>query len=159
MNNYNYFDTFNETFLDVPMQGYNPSNNSNFNQNSNMNNSQINSLFGPYEGYTKGNMFRNLYEQYKNYQPAILTPRNEKEEALLNLNQMQFAMHDLNLYLDVYPNDMTMMRQFVSFRNTYNKLLSDYENKYGAIEVNSPTLNNTPFGWEEQTWPWEMRGV
>ena len=145
MNNYNYFDTFNNTFLPPQMSNYD-----NYNTMNNM-------LFGPYEGYIKGNMFRNLYEQYKNYQPAPITPMNEQEEALLNLNQFQFAMHELNLYLDVFPNDANMMNQFVTFRNNYNKLLSEYENKYGALNINSTSLNSIPFRWSSTPWPWNRR--
>lgn len=159
MNNYNYFDTFDETFLGTQIPNYNINNNLNTNMNINANNAQSNSLFGPYEGYTKGNMFRNLYEQYKNYKPAVLSPKSEQEEALLNLNQMQFAMHDLTLFLDVFPNNNAMMNQFITFRNSYNRLLDEYENKYGAINVNSQYLNNTPFGWVEQMWPWDRRSM
>lgn len=145
MNDYNYFNTFNNTFLQNQMPNFNTFNNMNT------------MLFGPYEGYIKGNMFRNLYEQYKNYQPAPITPSNEQEEALLNLNQFQFAMHELNLYLDVFPNDANMMNQFVTFRNNYNRLLSEYENKYGALNVNSTALNSIPFGWSSTPWPWNRR--
>lgn len=152
MNNYNFFDTFNENFLGTNTPNFN----TNINQNNNM---QANTLFGPYEGYTKGNMFRNLYEQYRNYTPAAITPRSEQEQALLNLNQMQFAMHDLNLYLDVFPDDRNMMNQFITFRNNYNRLLEEYENNYGAININSSSLNNTPFGWVIEQWPWDRRSL
>lgn len=154
MNNYSYFDAFDETFLGTQIPNYNM-NNQNSNNFANLNSS----LYGPYEGYVKGNLFRNLYDQYKNYQPSKnnLTPKSEKEEALLNLSQMQFAMHEMNLYLDIYPNDQMMMRNFVNYRNTYNQLLTDYENKYGALFVNSPSLNSVPFGWQEKAWPWDRR--
>lgn len=192
MNNYNYFDAFNERFLNdmsesnmnSAMQSAMMNGNSNMNNvgsglmnsgtNSNSNNmnnmtngnSQNNTknnlnngsnmmLYGPYEGYVKGNLFRNLYDQYKSYRPMSLAPSSEREEALLNLNQIQFAMHELNLYLDVYPNDANIMRQFVAYRNTYNDLLNQYENRYGALNVNSTSLNSVPFGWVDQTWPWE----
>lgn len=192
MNNYNYFDAFNERFLNdmsesnmnSAMQSAMMNGNSNMNNvgsglmnsgtNSNSNNmnnmtngnSQNNTknnlnngsnmmLYGPYEGYVKGNLFRNLYDQYKSYRPMSLAPSSEREEALLNLNQIQFAMHELNLYLDVYPNDANIMRQFVAYRNTYNDLLNQYENRYGALNVNSTSLNSVPFGWVNQTWPWE----
>ena len=137
----------------------------NFMMNSNMNNSinnnmnSNNNLFGPYEGYTKGNLFKNLYEQYKNYKPANLTPSSEEEEALLNLNQMHFAMHEANLLLDVNPNDANLMRDYVGFRDSYNKLLNEYEKKYGVLTVNSNDLNRTPFGWTEEKWPWDRRGL
>lgn len=192
MNNYNYFDAFNERFLNdmsesnmnSAMQSTMMNGNSNMNNvgsglmnsgtnsnsnnmnnmtngnsqnntNNNLNNGSNMMLYGPYEGYVKGNLFRNLYDQYKSYRPMSLAPSSEREEALLNLNQIQFAMHELNLYLDVYPNDANIMRQFVAYRNTYNDLLNQYENRYGALSVNSTSLNSVPFGWVDQTWPWE----
>ncbi len=192
MNNYNYFDAFNERFLNdmsesnmnSAMQSAMMNGNSNMNNvgsglmnsgtnsnsnnmnnmtngnsqnntNNNLNNGSNMMLYGPYEGYVKGNLFRNLYDQYKSYRPMSLAPSSEREEALLNLNQIQFAMHELNLYLDVYPNDANIMRQFVAYRNTYNDLLNQYENRYGALNVNSTSLNSVPFGWVNQTWPWE----
>lgn len=192
MNNYNYFDAFNERFLNdmsesnmnSAMQSAMMNGNSNMNNvgsglmnngtnsnsnnmnnmtngnsqnntNNNLNNGSNMMLYGPYEGYVKGNLFRNLYDQYKSYRPMSLAPSSEREEALLNLNQIQFAMHELNLYLDVYPNDANIMRQFVAYRNTYNDLLNQYENRYGALNVNSTSLNSVPFGWVDQTWPWE----
>ena len=42
-------------------------------------NSQDN-LFDPKDGFEKGNMFMSLYNQYKNYQPANLNPKNEQEK-------------------------------------------------------------------------------
>ena len=192
MNNYNYFDAFNERFLNdmsesnmnSAMQSAMMNGNSNMNNvgsglmnsgtnsnsnnmnnmtngnsqnnaNNNLNNGSNMMLYGPYEGYVKGNLFRNLYDQYKSYRPMSLAPSSEREEALLNLNQIQFALHELNLYLDVYPNDANIMRQFVAYRNTYNDLLNQYENRYGALNVNSTSLNSVPFGWVDQTWPWE----
>ena len=116
-------------------------------------------LYNPKEGFEKGNMFSNLYEQYKNYQPARLIPKNEKEEMLLNLNQMQFAMHEMNLYLDVFPNDSNAMNQFIMFRNSYNELLDNFQRKYGAININSEFLNNAPFGWAMESWPWDWRNL
>ena len=135
MNNYNYYDPFNNYFI---------------NQDN-----ISNTLFGTYEGYIKGNMFKNLYQQYKNYKPVNISISNEKEEALLNLNQICFVMHELNLYLDVHPEDNNALNMFVNYENTYNNLLRDYEQKYGPINVNS-VPNTTPFSWVNTNFPWEV---
>ena len=100
-------------------------------------------------------MFPNIYDQYKNYQPMMLNPKNEKEQYLLDLNQVQFAMHDINLYLDNFPNDKSMINEFNRNRNTYNEILKDYENKFGPIVITSDTLNNSPWQWNNNPWPWE----
>lgn len=133
MNNYNYFDTFNSP-----------------------NYESINNLYGAYEGYLKGNMFKNLYEQYKNYKPATISPENEQTQDLFNLNQIGFSLHDINLYLDVYPNDNQMLNVFTKYKELYNDLLTKYENKYGALNVNKVN-NQIPFEWEKTSFPWEVK--
>ena len=116
-----------------------------------------NELYSPFEGYIKGNIFKNLYNKYRNYSPVQLVPRNEHEEALLNLDQMGFAMHEMNLLLDVYPNDRNAMENYIKFRNNYNILLNDYQKKYGSFNVNSEHLNTIPFGWTYEPWPFNRR--
>ena len=133
MNNYNYFDTFNSPNYEI-----------------------INNLYGAYEGYLKGNMFKNLYEQYKSYIPATISPENEQTQDLFNLNQIGFALHDINLYLDVYPNDDQMLNVFTKYKELYNDLLTKYENKYGALYVNKVS-NQIPFEWEKTSFPWEVK--
>ena len=115
-----------------------------------------NNLYGPYEGYLKGNLFNNLYEEYKDYRPASFRFKNEKEEALFNLNQISFAMHELNLYLDIYPNDSNYINKYCELEKTYNSLLTSYEKKYGPINVNGIS-NTTPFSWVTNSFPWEVK--
>ena len=99
-------------------------------------------------------MFKNLYDPFKNYQPARLVARNAQEEAMLNLGQMHFAMHEANLYLDNYPNDKAMLNKFNEFRTSYEKMLNDYQSKYGPLEITSPYMTNTPFAWSSKSFPW-----
>ena len=115
-----------------------------------------NNIYGAYEGYLKGNMFINLYEQYKNYKPDTIKPTSEKEQDLFNLNQIGFAMHDLNLYLDIYKDDKQILNLFEQYKNLYNDLLTQYENKYGPICINSVN-NQTPFEWVNNIFPWEVK--
>ena len=37
-------------------------------------------LFSPYEGFNKGNLFRDLYDPYKKYVPKNLEPKTEQEQ-------------------------------------------------------------------------------
>ena len=155
MNNFDYQmflnGTTNDGFTDIFLQ-QNSSNIPMFNNGMNNNN-----LYTPNEGYMKGNMFKNLYDPFKNYTPARLTANNAKEEALINLGQMHFAMHEANLYLDNFPNDMNMLNKFNEFRTSYEKLLNDYQSKYGPIEITSPYMTNTPFAWSNDKFPWDRR--
>ncbi len=114
-----------------------------------------NNLSGVYTGFIRGNMFPSLYDQYKNYQPLMLNPRNEKEQYLLDLDQVQFAMHDIHLYLDNFPNNVSMIQEFNRNRDMYNKMLKEYEAKYGPVVIYSDALNKTPWQWDSRPWPWE----
>ena len=121
---------------------------------SNMNNNL--DLFGPYEGFIKGNLFKNLYDSYKNLKPANLNINNEQDELLLNVLELSFAEHELNLLLDNYPNNQNALKLF----NQYSKMEADarknYERRFGPLEVTSDMNNNAPFAWEATKWPWEM---
>ena len=78
---------------------------------------------------------------------------NEKDELLINIGEYSFMMHDINLYLDVHPNDQEALNKFREYRNKLNGLITNYERKYGPMCVKS-TLGSVPFKWVNQSWPW-----
>lgn len=127
----------------------------NMNMNNNMNNSMT--LFNVTDAYNNGNLYSNLYSQYKDYKPTILKANNEKEQLLLELSRVAFAAHELNLYLDLYPNDESMLALFNDYRQEANSLLGQYESKYGPLNVSSDNMEKSPFAWENTSWPWEDR--
>lgn len=108
-----------------------------------------------YLGFTRGNLFQNLYDPYKNYQPAEIQPKNEQEYALLLVQIYEFATHELTLYLDNYPNDQNAIQLRSQYQSLYENALREYENKYGALTLTSDTLNQVPFNWHKTRWPWE----
>ena len=147
MNNYTYLND--EWYKSLP-KDYS------FRNNSNMNNFNQ-SLVIPTEGYNRGNMFANLYDQYKNYRPETLRASNEQERLFLEISRAHFAAHELNLYLDIYPNDVSMIKLFNDYREKCEQLTKEYEQKYGPLSIKSDSLNQTPFMWEKSPWPWEDR--
>ena len=115
------------------------------------------SLFAPAEAYNNGNLYSNLYSQYKNYKPVELKANNEREQLLLDLSRMFFTAHELNLYLDLNPDDESMLALFNDYRREANALMSQYEAKYGPLNLSSNSLDNSPFSWVSDVWPWEGR--
>ena len=115
------------------------------------------SLYSPEEGFNKGNMFSNLYEQYKNYKPKELVGNNDMEKMFLELARICFAKHDIQLYLDLHPDDVSMIQLFNDYRERCEQLTKEYEQKYGPLSIKSDSLNQTPFMWEKSPWPWEDR--
>ena len=137
MNNYKYYDYL-------------------YRNNMNMNNQN---LFNPTEGFIKGNMFTNLYSEYKNYKPQMLNPKSEQEKMLYELDSISFAAHELNLYLDLHPEDQSMVTLFNDYRKKLDELTKNYESMYGPLTVNSNEMENKTFSWVNTNWPWEGNNV
>lgn len=126
-------------------------------RNSNSNNNMTDSsLFTPEVAYNNGNLFSNLYSQYKNYRPAQLSANTEKEKLLLDIGRLSFAAHDLNLYLDLNPNDESMLALFNDYRKQADSMISEYESKFGPLNISSNSLETGPFKWINSPWPWEV---
>ena len=138
MNNYNYINY--DWYRNANMNYQNMNNNSN--------------LFNPKDGFEKGNMFSNLYSEYKNYKPINPKINNDRERLLNDISSICFASHELNLYLDIHPEDQSMISLFNDYKMKEKELISEFENKYGPLTTNSIMKN--PFSWEEEKWPWEV---
>ena len=116
---------------------------------------QNDNLFNPYEGLIRGNLFKNIYDPYKNHKPYTIKPMNDQAKMLTDIDSLEFALIDLNLYLDVYPDDKNAIELFNKYRNEQNELLHTYQNKFGPILLNSDSLNNMLWMWDNKPWPWE----
>lgn len=119
-------------------------------------NMSMTSLYSPEEGYNRGNMFSNLYDPYKNYNVVTLSGNNEHEKMFLELARVGFAKHEINLYLDLHPDDTSMITLFNDYREKERVLTKEYEERFGPITTNSDVLNQTPFMWVKERWPWEV---
>ena len=118
-------------------------------------NYQNDNLYNPYQGLIRGNMFKNLYQPYKNEKPYEIKPMNEQAKMLTDLDALEFAIIDLNLYLDVNPDDRKAIELFNQYRVENEELLKIYQNKFGPIFLNSDSLTNMPWMWDNRPWPWE----
>lgn len=113
-------------------------------------------LYEPYAGFIRGNLFPDLYNGYKLTSPLEISPLNEQAELLTMIDTLTFAVIDLNLYLDIYPNDQKMIELFNQYRVQKNELVAQYEQKFGPLTLNSNALMNYPWTWDNAPWPWEM---
>ena len=85
-------------------------------------------LFTPNQTREYGNIFKKEYKSYKGYQPYKINIKNEN--SILNLIAMQDYLHDLKLYLDVYPNDNAIL-------NEYNNALKKYQKIKENVDLSS----------------------
>lgn len=118
-----------------------------FNANNNTDVYDIN------EGFTKGNMFPSLYNQYKNYEPKTIIPKTERELLLDKIYKLCFALNDLNLYLDIHTDDQRAYSLFKKYAENYNKYVQDYESKYQVLNLSDDIYGK--YTWMSNPWPWE----
>ena len=112
-------------------------------------------LYEPYQGLIRGNMFPDLYNTYKVSAPIEILPENEQARLLTSIDSLEFALIDLSLYLDIYPDNEYMLKQFNIIRTNMNELVYEYQKKYGPLCLNNDALNKYPYAWIKSPWPWE----
>ncbi len=110
-------------------------------------------LYTPLEGLLRGTMFSNIYDTYKNMNYLKLTPKNEKETLLMKIYAYDFAINDLNLYLDIYPNDLDKYNYFKECVYESKKLKKEYEQYYGPLDLCD--ISSLDYTWYKNPWPWE----
>ena len=129
--------------------------NMNFNVSDYQEKANYNNMFDPYNGFIRGNMFSDLYNTYKITKPYDIKPANEQAKLLTYIDAYCFAAHDLNLYLDNYPDDREMIRLFKDYSDKANGYIMEYEQKYGPLFVG--VSNGNSWSWNDSPWPWENR--
>ena len=114
-----------------------------------------NNYINPYQGFIRGNLFPNLYNYYKNPKPYNITPANDQAEMLTNIGAYSFALDDLNLYLDLHPDDQNMIALYNQYVNQYQAYKNEYSRKYGNLDTTSINADKNEWTWVEEPWPWQ----
>ena len=118
--------------------------------------SRDNKILEPMEGFLRGNMFREEYEPYKNLSYFRLNPMNEKEKDLFNVMALSFAVNDLNLYLDLHPDNKEIFHSFKKYNEDLENATKDYEKNYGPLEITGKM--GSKYTWIDSPWPWDSKG-
>ncbi len=113
-------------------------------------------LFDSFEGFNKGNLFHDLYSPYKNHD-YMLKVSGERDNLLLKIQVLDFALNDLNLYLDLYPNDTKCINIFNDYNKKNKECIMEFEKKYGPLTVCGLNYDNE-FSWINNPWPWDKGG-
>ncbi|MFA7688724.1 MAG: spore coat protein CotJB [Bacilli bacterium] len=106
-------------------------------------------------GFIRGNMFQRLYDPWRQGINYLSPPSNERAAALRKIQEIGFAMVDLNLYLDTNSNDQEMLQTYNALREQKDQLKLAYEQKFGPLTLMSPILQKYPWAWIPGPWPWE----
>ncbi len=129
--------------------------NMNFNKCGYDGKSNPNQLYDVYNGFIRGNMFPELFNQYKLSRPYDVKGMNEQAKLLTKVDSYSFAAHDINLYLDTHPNDSAMIDLYNQYSADAWAAKNEYESKFGPLFVNSN--EGYPWTWNNTPWPWENK--
>ncbi len=108
------------------------------------------------EGFNRGNMFDNLYNQYKNYNYK-LNVNSKRDELLYKIQIYNFAIRDINLYLDLHPTESNMLNMFLKYNQELEVLKKEFTSLYSPLSINE-VKNNNKWTWINNPWPWDKGG-
>ena len=117
--------------------------------NTVMNNEQIDLN----NGFYLGNAFIDTYKSYKNYRPKKIDTYTEEQKILLHIYELDFILNDLNLYLDIYPDDKNIFDTFKTVARKLNDLKDIYYEKYQVLDLCKDLKNK--YTWLNDPWPWD----
>ena len=75
-----------------------------------------------------------------------------KETLLRKIMNLDFAIHDLSLFLDTHPEDRRILEKRDKYVTEYNDLKHIYVEKYGPLTIYT---NMNEWAWIDEPWPWE----
>lgn len=107
--------------------------------------------YQPAKGLIRGTMFPGLDLPFMG-----MVNNKEKTKTLKHqIQSLSFAMTELGLYLDTHKSDKEALTLFNSYKELYDELITEYENKYGPLTQAEAGRDGT-YNWTQNPWPWDF---
>lgn len=81
---------------------------------------------------------------------------DEYYQWIEELQELDFVLVELTLYLDTHPNDTAAINQFNDFSYKRRVLQQKIEEKYGPLQQFGNSYSNAPWEWSKGPWPWQI---
>lgn len=78
-----------------------------------------------------------------------------REKLMREIQEVNFALVDLNLYLDSHPDCKMALDFFRDMQIKYANLEAEYEMKFGPLTA-FDTNTEQGWAWINGPWPWEL---
>ena len=89
-------------------------------------------------------------EENRNY---CMNDRDEvREEMIMRIRALDFAIVELGLYLDTHPEDQRALCLHREYARQVKDLKDKYQKMYGPLTIFYPC---NKWRWLEEPWPWE----
>ena len=73
---------------------------------------------------------------------------------LKRLQEVEFALYELTLYLDAYPESKEALMHYHSLLDARKTLVAEYQAKHGPLTMYG-NESTTSWDWASTPWPWE----
>ncbi|HSL86426.1 MAG TPA: spore coat protein CotJB [Bacteroidales bacterium] len=73
------------------------------------------------------------------------------------LQEMEFALIDLNLYLDTHPDDKDALEKLAEYSEKVKELRNDYEENETLLFAHHIKNEKDLDKWINDPWPWEKQ--
>ena len=103
--------------------------------------------------FARGNMFDNEFISYKNMNYIMPKASSKREEDLFKIMEVNFALIDYNLFLDVHPDNSDILNKYNESAKKLETLKKEYEQKYGPLS--NECAGYPTFKWLDSPWPWD----
>lgn len=104
------------------------------------------------EALQTGTLFPGLDLPFK---AAIQARTKLPNTALVELMALDFAVTELNLYLDTHPQDQEALGLYASYIKLAKEGREKYTAKYGPLDSAELVLEDG-YTWLNDPWPWEL---
>lgn len=80
----------------------------------------------------------------------------ENGNPLRRLQEVQFALVELQLYLDMNPDDQRAVKQYKELSAQLASLKQAYEKEHGPLMQYGNSSSPDCWAWHKTPWPWEI---
>lgn len=81
---------------------------------------------------------------------------DEYYTLLRNIQEMDFVLVELTLYLDTHPFDTQAIQQFNQFAHQRQQAAHHFEAVYGPLLQYGHSFSRSPWQWVNVPWPWQV---
>lgn len=77
-------------------------------------------------------------------------------ELMCRLQETDFVLVELTLYLDTHPDDLKAIQQFNQMAMLRQQIAHDFEQQFGPLLQFGHSFSRYPWDWKDDPWPWQV---
>ncbi len=81
--------------------------------------------------------------------------QNDRAALLQFINEVSFAITDVNLFLDTHPCNEDALEYYEKYKELRREALKEYAKYYGPLLADRVETRSGNWQWVEDPWPWE----